>query len=89
MAVINFCGKSGCDRFFVDHLKNSKKLIIPKILTLGKSYENGFTEKHDGHKDCAKSGFNRFFMHRLQILLTIPNIFALGKLYNLGFAKTI
>ncbi|CAL9765466.1 unnamed protein product [Musa acuminata subsp. burmannicoides] len=39
----------------------------------------GFVKKVGGHKFCTKSRFsrfNRFFMHRLKILLTILNILA-------------
>ncbi|RRT47132.1 hypothetical protein B296_00053945, partial [Ensete ventricosum] len=43
-----------------------KILAIPNVLARGKSYEHGFTKKHDGHKLCAKSSFDRFFMHRLE-----------------------
>ncbi|RWW40787.1 hypothetical protein BHE74_00053766 [Ensete ventricosum] len=47
-----------------------KRLAIPNILAHGKSYEHGFTKKHDGHKHCVKlraeSSFDRFFMHRLR-----------------------
>ncbi|RRT68158.1 hypothetical protein BHE74_00046976, partial [Ensete ventricosum] len=43
-----------------------KILAIPNILALGKSYEHGFMKKCDGHKLCAKSSFDRFFMHRLR-----------------------
>ncbi|RWV96363.1 hypothetical protein GW17_00040937, partial [Ensete ventricosum] len=42
---------------------------FPNILAHGKSYEHGLMKKHEGHKLCAmlrtKSGFDRFFMHRL------------------------
>ncbi|RZS16616.1 hypothetical protein BHM03_00048636, partial [Ensete ventricosum] len=45
-------------------------LAIPDLLAQGKSYENGFVKKHDGHKLCAKShaesSFDRFFVHRLK-----------------------
>ncbi|CAL9202520.1 unnamed protein product [Musa hybrid cultivar] len=39
----------------------------------------GFVKKLGVHKFCTKSRFDRFnwfFMHRLEILLTIPNILA-------------
>ncbi|RZS19812.1 hypothetical protein BHM03_00052253, partial [Ensete ventricosum] len=46
-----------------------KILAIPDVLAHGKSYEHGFTKKHDGHKLCAKSrvesSFDQFSMHRL------------------------
>ncbi|RWW71534.1 hypothetical protein BHE74_00020719, partial [Ensete ventricosum] len=46
-----------------------KILAIPNILAHGKSYEHGFTKKHDSHKlyvkSSTKSSFDRFFMHRL------------------------
>ncbi|RWV83423.1 hypothetical protein BHE74_00051250, partial [Ensete ventricosum] len=47
-----------------------KILAIPKVLANGKSYEQGFTKKCDGHKLyakwCEKSCFDRFFMHPLE-----------------------
>ncbi|RWV78522.1 hypothetical protein GW17_00060509, partial [Ensete ventricosum] len=43
-----------------------KILAIPNILAHGKSYEHGFMKKCDGHKLCAMSRFDRFFMHRLR-----------------------
>ncbi|RRT36923.1 hypothetical protein B296_00042953, partial [Ensete ventricosum] len=43
-----------------------KILAIPNVLAHGKSYEHGFVKKHDGHKLCPKSSFDRFFMHRLK-----------------------
>ncbi|RRT39401.1 hypothetical protein B296_00034768, partial [Ensete ventricosum] len=64
------------------------------VLALRKSYEHGFTKKHDGHKLCtksrAKSSFDRFFMHRLENLkyyLFIPMLLAHGKSYKHGFKK--
>ncbi|RRT59998.1 hypothetical protein B296_00004027, partial [Ensete ventricosum] len=52
--------------------RNFKILVIPNVLTHGKSYKHGFTKKHDGHKictkSCAKSSFYRFFMQHLGIL---------------------
>ncbi|RWV78168.1 hypothetical protein GW17_00060909 [Ensete ventricosum] len=36
------------------------------VLALCKSYEHGFMKKRDGHKLCAWSSFNRFFVHRLR-----------------------
>ncbi|RWV86069.1 hypothetical protein GW17_00052080 [Ensete ventricosum] len=41
-------------------------MAIPTVLAHGKSYEYGFTKKHDGHKLCAKSRFDRFFVRRLR-----------------------
>ncbi|RRT32128.1 hypothetical protein B296_00037070, partial [Ensete ventricosum] len=32
-----------------------KILFIPDVLAYGKSYENGFMKKCDGHKLCTKS----------------------------------
>ncbi|RWV77781.1 hypothetical protein GW17_00061349 [Ensete ventricosum] len=43
-----------------------KILAIHDVLAHGKSYEHGFTKKYDGHKLCAESSFDRFFMHRLR-----------------------
>ncbi|RRT32806.1 hypothetical protein B296_00055986, partial [Ensete ventricosum] len=34
-------------------------------LAHGKSYEHGYMKKCDGHKLCAESSFDRFFVHRL------------------------
>ncbi|RRT62109.1 hypothetical protein B296_00041330, partial [Ensete ventricosum] len=42
-----------------------KILPIPNILANRKSYEYGFVKKCNDHKLCAKSRFNRFFMHHL------------------------
>ncbi|RWW56366.1 hypothetical protein BHE74_00036924, partial [Ensete ventricosum] len=42
-----------------------KILVIPNVLAHGKSYEHSFVKKYDGHKLCAKSSFDRFFMHHL------------------------
>ncbi|RWW66819.1 hypothetical protein BHE74_00025793, partial [Ensete ventricosum] len=47
--------------------RNFKILAIPNVLTLGKSYEHGFTKKRDDPKLCANSSFIRFFTHRLGI----------------------
>ncbi|RRT65170.1 hypothetical protein B296_00027790 [Ensete ventricosum] len=43
-----------------------KILTIPNILALGKSYEHCFVKECYGHKLCAKSSFNQFFLHRLR-----------------------
>ncbi|RRT73275.1 hypothetical protein B296_00026755, partial [Ensete ventricosum] len=42
-----------------------KILAILNILAHGKSYEHNFMKKHDGHKLCSKSCFDRFFVQRL------------------------
>ncbi|RWW47071.1 hypothetical protein BHE74_00046981, partial [Ensete ventricosum] len=46
-----------------------KILAILNVLSHGKSYEHGFVKKCDGHKlcakSCAKSSFDRFFVHYL------------------------
>ncbi|RWW37892.1 hypothetical protein BHE74_00056933 [Ensete ventricosum] len=47
-------------------------MAIPNILALEKSYEHGFAKKRDGHKLCAKSSFDQFFMHHLKILKYWP-----------------
>ncbi|RRT76455.1 hypothetical protein BHE74_00017096 [Ensete ventricosum] len=47
--------------------QNFKILAIPSVLAHEKSYEHGFTKKRDGHKLCAKSRFDQFFVHRLRI----------------------
>ncbi|RWW39700.1 hypothetical protein BHE74_00054952 [Ensete ventricosum] len=45
-------------------------LAIPEVLVHGKSYEDGFAKKLDGHKLCAKSraesSIDRIFVHRLK-----------------------
>ncbi|RWV86152.1 hypothetical protein BHE74_00047997, partial [Ensete ventricosum] len=50
---------------------NFKILAIPNVLTHGKLYEHGFAKKRNGYKlcakSCAKSSFDRFFVHRLRI----------------------
>ncbi|RRT70006.1 hypothetical protein B296_00026259, partial [Ensete ventricosum] len=43
-----------------------KILAINDVLAHGKSYELGFTRKRDGHKLCAESSFDQFFVHRLR-----------------------
>ncbi|RWW66995.1 hypothetical protein BHE74_00025591 [Ensete ventricosum] len=43
-----------------------KILVIPNVLGHGNSYENGFAKKRYGHKLCAKSSFNRFFVYYLR-----------------------
>ncbi|RRT70601.1 hypothetical protein B296_00014090, partial [Ensete ventricosum] len=47
-----------------------KILAIPNVFAHGKSYEHGFVKKHDDHKVCskfcAKTSFDRFFVHRLE-----------------------
>ncbi|RZS22040.1 hypothetical protein BHM03_00054764, partial [Ensete ventricosum] len=43
-----------------------KILAIPDVLARGKSYEHGFMKKRDGHKLCAKSRADRFYVHRLK-----------------------
>ncbi|RWV79197.1 hypothetical protein GW17_00059716, partial [Ensete ventricosum] len=43
-----------------------KILVIPNVLAHEKSYEHGFAKKRYGHKPCAKSSFNRFFVYRLK-----------------------
>ncbi|RWV80691.1 hypothetical protein GW17_00057996, partial [Ensete ventricosum] len=43
-----------------------KILVIPDVLAHGKSYEHGFMKKRVGHKLCAESSFDRFFVHRLE-----------------------
>ncbi|RZS25215.1 hypothetical protein BHM03_00058388, partial [Ensete ventricosum] len=47
-----------------------KILDIPNVLAHGKLYKHSFMIKCDGHKlctkSCAKSCFDRFFMHRLR-----------------------
>ncbi|RWV86648.1 hypothetical protein GW17_00051427, partial [Ensete ventricosum] len=42
-----------------------KILAIAKVLANWKSYEDGFMKKYVGNKLCAKSSFDRFFVHRL------------------------
>ncbi|RWV78166.1 hypothetical protein GW17_00060912, partial [Ensete ventricosum] len=43
-----------------------KILAIHNVLAHGKSYEHSFTKKCDGHKLCAESRFDRFFVNRLR-----------------------
>ncbi|RZS07250.1 hypothetical protein BHM03_00038053 [Ensete ventricosum] len=66
VTIINFSQS----RVWIDFLctsRNFKILAIPNVLSHGKSYEHDFMKKHDDHKLCAKSSFDRFFVHRLQI----------------------
>ncbi|RZR75348.1 hypothetical protein BHM03_00055222, partial [Ensete ventricosum] len=42
-----------------------KILAIHDVLAHGKTYEHGFMKKRHGHKLCAESSFDRFFVHRL------------------------
>ncbi|CAL9765462.1 unnamed protein product, partial [Musa acuminata subsp. burmannicoides] len=89
----NLIVKSFCNvevrSVFCAPTKKFKILTIPNKFTFGKSYMLGFDKKHGGHIFCTKSRFdrfNRFIMHRLKILLTIPNILAQE---NLGIMLTI
>ncbi|RRT31125.1 hypothetical protein B296_00059150, partial [Ensete ventricosum] len=41
-----------------------KILAIHNVLAHGKSFEHRFMKKRDGHKLCAESSFDRFFVHR-------------------------
>ncbi|RWW06183.1 hypothetical protein GW17_00030501, partial [Ensete ventricosum] len=43
-----------------------KILVFPVLLAHEKSYRHAFAKKYDGHKLCAKSSFDRFFMLRLK-----------------------
>ncbi|RWW73477.1 hypothetical protein BHE74_00018640 [Ensete ventricosum] len=52
--------------------RNFKILAIPNVLAQGKSYEHDFLKKCHGHKLYSKShaklSFDRFFVHRHEIL---------------------
>ncbi|RRT67231.1 hypothetical protein B296_00038121, partial [Ensete ventricosum] len=56
----------------VSRLSSQKFKIqaIPNVFALRKSYEHGFTKKHDSHKLCAmsraESTFDRFFVQYLR-----------------------
>ncbi|RWV92158.1 hypothetical protein BHE74_00024449, partial [Ensete ventricosum] len=54
--------------FFRATSRNFKILVIPNLFAHGKSYKHGFIKKHDAHKLCTKSRFDRFFVHHLKIL---------------------
>ncbi|RRT31153.1 hypothetical protein B296_00058595 [Ensete ventricosum] len=43
-----------------------KILAIHDVLAHCNSYEHGFMKKRDGHKLCAESSFDRFFVHCLE-----------------------
>ncbi|RWW35330.1 hypothetical protein BHE74_00059749, partial [Ensete ventricosum] len=43
-----------------------KILVFPVLLAQEKSYKLAFAKKRDGHKLCAESSFDRFFVHRLE-----------------------
>ncbi|RZS04915.1 hypothetical protein BHM03_00035324 [Ensete ventricosum] len=67
--VINI-GRSEFRSIFREPSRKFKILLIPNVLSHGKSYENSFTKKLNGHKLCAmsraESSFDRFFVHRLR-----------------------
>ncbi|RWV82781.1 hypothetical protein GW17_00055688 [Ensete ventricosum] len=66
--VINFARSRARVEFrsvFRAPSRKFKILAIHDVLAHGKSYEHGFTKKRDGHKLCAESRFDRFFVHRL------------------------
>ncbi|RRT31188.1 hypothetical protein B296_00054212 [Ensete ventricosum] len=66
--VINFVLSRARVKFrsiFRAQSRKFKILAIHDVLAHGKSYEHGFTKKCDGHKQCAESRFDQFFMHRL------------------------
>ncbi|RWW37210.1 hypothetical protein BHE74_00057711 [Ensete ventricosum] len=72
--VINFGNVTHRVKFrsvFRSSSSNFKILAIHNVLSLGKSYEDGFAKKCVGHKLYAmsrvESSFDRFFMHRLGI----------------------
>ncbi|RWV96905.1 hypothetical protein GW17_00040344, partial [Ensete ventricosum] len=50
-----------------------KILSIPNILAHGKSYKHNFMKKCDGHKLCAKSSFDQFFVHPFPTYEPIEN----------------
>ncbi|RWW42795.1 hypothetical protein BHE74_00051618 [Ensete ventricosum] len=67
--VINFARSRARVEFrsvFRAPSRKFKILVIHDVLAHGKSYEHGFTKKRDGHKLCAESSFDRFFVHRLR-----------------------
>ncbi|RWW83735.1 hypothetical protein BHE74_00007748 [Ensete ventricosum] len=72
-----------------------KILAIPNVLAQGKSYEHGFMKKCDNHKvytkSRAKSIFNRFFMHHLEIKNTGLSqcISPCSKIQNTGHSQCI
>ncbi|URE12170.1 hypothetical protein MUK42_14373, partial [Musa troglodytarum] len=43
-----------------------KILTIPNLFGLGKFYNLGYYKKRDDHKVCAKSMFDRFFLHHVK-----------------------
>ncbi|RZS27379.1 hypothetical protein BHM03_00060833 [Ensete ventricosum] len=53
------------------------------------SYKHSFMKKHDGHKDCTKTSFDRFFTYpspKFKIL-AIPNVLSHRKSYEHVFMK--
>ncbi|RRT81772.1 hypothetical protein B296_00012069 [Ensete ventricosum] len=70
MTVISFARSRTQSRVFHALSRKFKTLVIPDVLAHWKSYELGFTKKHDGHKLCAKSrtelSFDRFFVRHLK-----------------------
>ncbi|RRT31138.1 hypothetical protein B296_00056024 [Ensete ventricosum] len=66
--VINFARSRAQVEFrsvFHATSRKFKILAIHDVLAYGKSYEHGFPKKRDGHKLCAESSFDRFFVHSL------------------------
>ncbi|RRT31141.1 hypothetical protein B296_00056033 [Ensete ventricosum] len=71
MTVINFARSHARVEFrsvFRAPSRKFKILAINDVLALGKSYVLGFTKKRDGHKLCAESSFDQFFVHHLRNL---------------------
>ncbi|RRT39296.1 hypothetical protein B296_00050986 [Ensete ventricosum] len=71
------------DRFFVHHLGHD-------VLAHGKSYEHGFTKKHNGLRDVARGvEFPSVFRASSQKfkILAIPDALVHGKSYEHGFTK--
>ncbi|RZR91205.1 hypothetical protein BHM03_00019285 [Ensete ventricosum] len=87
MTVINL-PKVKIQSIFCTPSQKFKILCIPNCISHGKSFKHGFTKKHDSHKLCAKSKFDRFFMHCLRNLKYYPyQRIAHGKSYKHGFTK--
>ncbi|RZS23069.1 hypothetical protein BHM03_00055921 [Ensete ventricosum] len=71
-----------------------KILAIPDVLAHGKSYEQGFAKKLDGHNlfamsDAGNVEFRSVFRTPSQKfkILAIPNVLAHRKSYEYGFTK--
>ncbi|RWV78108.1 hypothetical protein GW17_00060984 [Ensete ventricosum] len=67
--VINFAQSRTQSQVSIDFsctVLEIQNTSFPNVLGHGKSYEHGFEKKYDGYKLYTKSGFNQFFIDRLE-----------------------